>query len=126
MDCLECGEKDFATCFMEPIKTELLDASLCHGCWFWAEYYREDRTSKRACVVDGTHYHISPSKHDNTQWNGCGGAWFYVQFGDGRLLKSNNVWVQGGIPEHWRSRHEDNAKFLTKESFELAATEEEG
>ncbi len=118
MDCLECGEKDFSTNYIEPVKTELTNAGICHTCMHWAQLYAGGNTPSRYCVVDGTHYHVTKERHGDLWWNGFGGSWFYVKFDDGRLLKSNNVWCQGRIDEHWRSRHQDNARLLSKEEFE--------
>ena len=49
---------------------------------------------------------------------GFGGHEFYIRKFDGTLIKSNNVWHQGKIPEHFRKDLPDTADFLTLMDFQ--------
>lgn len=60
--------------------------------------------------VGGKHYQIAPEKQSGMR--GFGGAKFLIRFFDGRSVETTNLWSQGTIPEHFRSRLPDNAEFL--------------
>lgn len=64
----------------------------------------------RAVRVDGQHYTIHPDK--NAGFIGYGGQGFTILFDDGEVVRTNNMWSQGEIPELWRTRLPDNASFI--------------
>lgn len=43
----------------------------------------------------------------------------YAQKTDGTVLVSNDVWYQGEVPEAFKHIIPDNAKFITKEQYEI-------
>lgn len=54
--------------------------------------------------VIGSHYYIVYPfvKRPNNVIKGSEGKEFYIRRFDGTLIKSNNIWHQGEIPEHFR------------------------
>lgn len=65
---------------------------------------------KDAVVIDGSCYHILPDDKPDCGFLGYGGAEFKIQFNDGRVVVTHNLWNNGEIPE---DRHiQNNAKFL--------------
>ena len=101
-------------CGKPYIKTLVPDAYLgnnCFDCSFWLRKidYSEDWASRRA-IIDGWHYIAYPETNDF--FKGCGGRRFVIQFSDGHVLETTNLWCQGPIDERFRSRLPDNAVFL--------------
>jgi len=82
----------------------------CHSCHFWlrkVELSEEDRV--RQVIVDNIHYMIG--KQNTSGFKGFGGREFIIQFFDGRIVETSNLWHQGEIPERFRSMLPDNAVF---------------
>lgn len=85
---------------------------LCSTCAFWDDAYRDYLDGKRV-VVNANSYTIA--REDATGLRGHSGARFRIQYPDGRMIESTNVWHQGQIPIHWRDRMPDTAVFLPEE-----------
>ena len=65
---------------------------------------------KDAVVIDGNCYHILPDDKPQCGFLGYGGSEFKIQFNDGRVVVTHNLWHNGEIS---KDRHiQDNAKFL--------------
>jgi len=86
---------------------------LCFKCWFWIGHIREVYSSM-SVRVGGQHYRLSnPVMADPERAGlGHGGAKFLIEFEDGRVVETNNLWHQGEIPERFSDRLPTNAKFL--------------
>ncbi len=74
-----------------------------------------ERGEPRAVRIDGCHYWIgeeSPSTPNNQR--GYYGKKFIIEFFDKKRgrIKTTNLWLNGTIPERFRDRLEDNAKFI--------------
>jgi hypothetical protein len=70
--------------------------------------------------VDGVQY-ILEGEHDHLPgFKGHGGADFYIQFEDGRLAHTTNLWLNGPIPEEHKEQLHDNAAFLEKSAYDQA------
>ena len=52
-----------------------------------------------------------------------GGQDFYIQFDDGDLIHTRNLWLNGDIPAEFRDQLPDNAKFLSAEQYREARRE---
>lgn len=88
-----------------------LRAGLCHTCTFWAEKVEwRDQKDPRAIRFRGVHYYDGgnrPAARD--RWSlGFSGAKWHIEMADGRVIETNNLWSQGGIPEDWRTELPDN------------------
>lgn len=89
-----------------PPETYFYDC--CEDCSFWLEkLYLPEQYSKKQVIVGGVHYLLS-----NSSIRGFAGATFTIQFFDGRIIETDNLWQQGKIPAHFRSVLKDNAKFI--------------
>nr|WP_319393438.1 hypothetical protein [uncultured Desulfobacter sp.] len=107
--CQCCGKT-----YIKNLNPDVYLERNCFECSFWllkTEYY-EDLTDRRV-VVDGNHYMISAVT--DTYPKGFGGRQFIIQFFDGRIIKTNNLWSQGSIPDRFREMLPDNAVFLSTE-----------
>lgn len=81
----------------------------------WAKRagFRDHPASVR---VGGGQYFVHPE--DSTfPFRGFGGAEFCIKFGDGRLVRSTNLWFSGKVPEAYRGQLPDNAEFVGKDEF---------
>lgn len=85
----------------------------CQKCSFWRQHatLANDPCSVR---VGGKHYRILAEGDGpcGPAFRGFGGARFDIEFLDGRRVTTRNLWHQGTIPEHFRGRLPDNAKFI--------------
>ena len=91
----------------------------CFACAFWFEKLELWRNDRNWLIVDSQSYHVNPTLSKPTVFQGFGGRWFYFKKNDGTLIKSNNVWGQGKIPNHFKEMIPDNAIMITKEEYDL-------
>jgi len=107
-DCRMCGNTNETHTHLG----RLVEGKLCFNCDFWDQYAK--RVDDPRCVrVNGTHYVIAADEPDG-MFRGFGGQGFTVQFFDGRTVATSNLWHQGTIPELFRDRLPDNAKFMAQ------------
>jgi hypothetical protein len=110
-NCSECGVETFSTNWREPLKTNLITNHVCFDCQFWMDklLIKDELGTVRA---EGQHYQFDVNQPvSDSPWRGFGGRDFDIHFHDGRVVKTNNLWSQGVIPERWRIRLPDNAAF---------------
>lgn len=79
---------------------------LCFTCAFW------EIRAEQGCetVIDGCTY--TPGTRTTGEWRGMGGRKFDIEYFDGRTITTVDLWVGGVIPERWRGRMPDTAKFI--------------
>jgi len=107
VNCKECGEKDEAS-FGKSINTLMILRSLCFTCLYW--YLRISEKDQPTSVrIKGRHYTICAENAPKPR--GFGGNLMVIQFFDGHIIESHNLWSQGEIPERFRMQLPDNAKF---------------
>lgn len=115
--CVECGDPQVwgwnADC-----EAAMRAQQVCLTCLSWRGRLADDAKHPEAVViVKGHHFTISPDKPKGYQgFIGHGGAEFVIKFHDGREVVSHNLWAQGGVPEHFKTRFPDNAVFVEKRS----------
>ena len=84
-----------------PNHTLKPDNNACSDCQFWFDLWQE-RDNSNIVRVGDKHYAISTQKSSNKRFNGFGGQVFKIQFSDGRVVETDNLWHQGTIPEVWQ------------------------
>ena len=86
----------------------------CNWCNFWLEKLSPQYDVQRCAVINGKHYTIAPEYGTSpySDFRGCAGRQFTIRFHDGRTVTTTNLWSQGEIPQHFRSRFPDNAQFI--------------
>jgi len=108
--CKECGKHETGN-WCDACAQSLIDNKLCFNCNFWMLYVNMKDNPKIARIA-GTHYFVEPDIQKNFEgFRGFGGRAFHIKFDDGRELITHNLWCQGEIPLHFRTRLRDNAKF---------------
>ena len=110
--CKRCG-RIVNTNYIESIKEELVERNICFDCYFWEEKLLI-KDNPEVARINGSHYIIAPD-NPNSYFKGFGGAKFIIQFNDGRLVTTHNLWWQGTIPKHFKKLLPDNAIFITEE-----------
>jgi hypothetical protein len=131
--CKECG---FRIDSNYGGKEKMLERQLCFTCNYWLEAlarYEPHRDNsavdkvlqffrvpsfhdKNMVVAGGAVYHIGrESTHRDDR--GFGGRKFVIEFLDGRIITSTNLWGGGEIPKRWLNRFPDNAKFVNGEHW---------
>lgn len=108
--CKECG-KDISLYFIPEVVKTLQEYCLCHTCNFWREK-EEIKNEARVVRIDGVHFSLGDEVNAPAFCKGHGGRKFVIQFNDGRVVTSTNLWCQGNIPESWRERLPNNATWV--------------
>ncbi|MDU1634435.1 MAG: hypothetical protein E6834_17900, partial [Bacteroides ovatus] len=82
------------------------------NCAFWMDKIAHPDIGNE---VIGSHYYIVYPfvKRPNNVIKGSEGKEFYIRRFDGTLIKSNNIWHQGEIPEYFRKQLPNTANFLS-------------
>lgn len=108
--CKECGKREDGN-WADSEAKKLERHQLCFNCNFWREkVWIKDRLG--IARIDGSHYTIGKEEKSHpSEFRGFGGSKFVIVFNDGRRVKTTNLWHQGSIPEHFKERLPDNAKF---------------
>jgi hypothetical protein len=123
--CHECGRHDRAA-YIEPTATQMIELRLCFNCLFWTEKialaFGPD--AHRIARIEGKHYSVG-AKHPRGYrgFLGFGGSHFVIEWDDGRREETRNLWSQGPIPDRFRSRLPDNARFVTSTATTPTPTE---
>ncbi len=119
--CSECGQRDLL-CWMDSKRDLLLSRKLCFDCshWFdWVQFIANE--SHKRVVIDGRCYTVEPDRGSANA--GFGGSRFDIEWPDGRRVTTRNLWHAGAVPDHWRARLPDTARFVTDDPlvFEVPA-----
>jgi len=104
--CSQCGNKENLA-YIDPVRGNLIDKMLCFSCNFWSEYV-SNRNYPNSVRVNGNHYWILSETIQKGAFRGHSGIKFRIDFFDGRIVYTTNLWHQGVIPERFRDVLEDN------------------
>jgi len=108
--CRHCGALEAAT-FNEVIKTRLIENQSCFHCDHWEQTAKEQ--NPRRLIIGGELYGDAGDqpKAKRKDFLGHAGQQFTIEK-DGKIWTTNNLWSGGTIPEEFRDRLPDNAKFV--------------
>jgi hypothetical protein len=98
-----------------PLPQVMKKEQLCFACAFWKNLI--DNPVPYRQIINGTHWTFNPWSDKPMMFAGHGGRAFYIMLNDGNVLRSNNAWFQGEIPEHFRSQLPDTAKFISRTAY---------
>lgn len=105
--CAMCGEMASPDNTMPgPYQDRMVRDDLCFACALWS--IRADEGCPT--VIDGCMY--TPGGRTSGPMRGCAGRRFDIEYFDGRQITSFDLWVGGEIPQHFRERIPDTARFL--------------
>ena len=111
--CAECGMLEQSTGWANG--TRLVARSLCFSCDLWVDRVAE-RGSPGKVIVDGRWYGYDPTcpmRGGRPEHRGFGGRRFAILLADGTTVVTDNLWTGGEIPERFRDRLPDDARFVT-------------
>jgi len=118
-NCELCGQQDCLDNYLDncdylPIMAK---RHVCFHCAFWI--HKIENPPPNRMIIGGCHYTVHPfMKRPNNVIKGFSGREFYIRKMNGQLIKSNNVWCQGNIPEQFRPQLPDDAHFLSLMTFQ--------
>lgn len=114
MGCKSCGNPFASKGWCKPIPQELIGRHLCFHCNHYIHTIIPKRDSPGTCIVGHVFYSFDHTRPvvPHTPWLGHAGRTFGIQFNDGRLVTTNNLWCGGDIPEIFREALPDNARFI--------------
>jgi len=110
--CKVCGATEKTAEWRESCARELRKHRMCFSCNHWRNQMKWDKERGRYgyAIIDGSHYVLKP--HAEGYPSGLCGATNLIKFNDGHEVACDNLWFQGEIPDCWKDRMPDNAKFV--------------
>jgi hypothetical protein len=104
--CAICGAKNYHTSYMGSEGKRMEADGICFSCAFWS-----DRAEKGCpTVIDGWVY--TPGTRTTGEFRGMAGRRFDIEYFDGRKVTTFDLWSGGEIPERFRDRIPDTARFV--------------
>lgn len=116
--CRLCGHIALENQFGKQVMQEMIDKELCSGCYFAMKLIEHiPPEGARKIVVGQEHYIMYPWESGEGAFRGSSGQPYFARFDDGSIMKSNNVWMQGEIPENMLDKFTWRGKFITEEEY---------
>ena len=82
---------------------------------YWLNYLKD--VDGRRAVIDGTHYVVSPD--DPRGFQDMAEREFIIEFFNGDVVTTHNLWYQGVVPPKHRGVYPDNAKFVKGKKIDM-------
>lgn len=76
---------------------------------FYEFLLEKHKISDNWAVIDGVHYTIGDGKSFP---KGFSGQHFTIEYFDGRIVETDDLWLNGTIDPEWKDQFPNNAKFL--------------
>lgn len=108
--CPGCGSLDSGTFYSGAESKRMRETGECFTCAFW----ELKALAGEPLVIDGRVYGVGPEPVPGARQGflGMGGRRFDVEMFDGRKFTTHNLWSGGEIPERFRDRLPNTARFL--------------
>jgi len=117
--CSICGTTDDMNGYDEQctLLKDMREHRVCHQCAYWLDIINNPPINME--VIGGYVYIANPFVHRPFQTiKGCFGKEFYIRKLDKIILRVNNLWNLGKIPERFRERLPDTANFLSLMTYQ--------
>lgn len=113
--CGMCGKEERLH-WSADVEAQLRERKLCFGCNFW------ENQARKGCdtVIDGFTY--GPGNRTSGSFRGMAGRRFDIEYFDGRKVTTYDLWGGGEIPEAFRDRLPDTARFRGAERAKVGET----
>lgn len=110
--CKICEASDFHGNYASDIGERMKRDGICFTCAFW------EMRAEAGCptVIDNCVYSPGNNTNENSRadFRGCAGRRFDIEYlDDGQKITTFDLWVGGVVPERWRERIPNTAKFLS-------------
>lgn len=125
--CPICGRIDDPEEYIfSPIRKIMEEKKCCFHCAFWyntSECDQDVGNPSIPVVVNHSHWSYTSLEPVFISKTGCG-SWrpiptmHYILFEDGRVVKTNQLWHQGTVPEYFYDLIQNNAVFIEQAEFE--------
>lgn len=112
MKCVICGKEIEKSLY----SNDTLCSDECFSKHYWLE--RVNRQDVKTQVVVNHNVYQIEDENSSSSFRGFYGAPFYIEFFDGRKVRTTNLWANGEIPDEFKDQLPDNAKFITKDEYE--------
>lgn len=99
MICPVCGK------YTTPMYMNGECSDECFTRGFWQETLNDT-----AIIINGKCYHVGDEDDTSSYFRGFGGARYKIQFNNGKIIETTNLWLNGIIPDEFKVP--DNAKFI--------------
>lgn len=109
--------------FIESRLTEIMrEKSCCFSCAVWFRRIKETPSTiadgNVSVIVNHEAYIVHPFMEGGLKgFVGHSGFIFRFQMNDGTVIRSNNVWTQGNVPEIFWEDIPNNARRITEEEY---------
>jgi len=116
--CKLCGKKEYIDDYVDHTITSVMKKEqICYQCAFWKD--KIEHPNPNRIIVGHSYYIANPYvKRPMNRTKGMDGREFYIRMFDGTLIKTNNLWCQGKIPEHFQQNFPNTANFLSLMTFQ--------
>ena len=109
--CVICGK--------EVEKSLYSNAVLCSRECFSKNYWNEVVSDPNTIVVEGCCYCDQGYDTEDCGFRGFDGAMFYYRnLKTGKVTKTNNLWLNGGLPDYLKDSIKDTHEFISKEVYD--------
>lgn len=98
-----------------PLPQVMKSEQLCFSCAYWKNKINNPAPNHQ--IINGKYWIFEPWSDKPLLFAGHGGKTFYIILNDGGVLRSNNIWCQGEIPQRFREALPDTAKFITRTAY---------
>lgn len=104
--CAICGEENFTTSYFPCKQKTMIDRlGICFTCAHW------EVAAQEGCPTVINHMVYTPGTRTTGEFRGMGGRRFDIEYFDGRKITTVDLWCGGEIPERWRDRIPNTARF---------------
>ena len=100
------------------IRTIMEEKGWCFSCSAWQELYNNKKDDPRWLRIEGESWVAGPVAsgfNRNMNFVGCGGREMTAIKNDGTVIRSNNWWHQGNVPECFKELMPDNARWSKRD-----------
>lgn len=107
--CSKCWKEESIVNLVKTTKDELKNRKFCFECNYWYNLFlRKD--DKDVIRLEGIHRSLGEDKPTTPdRFKGSCGSKYVVEFMDGRIVTTTDLWYQGKIPDVWKAELPDNA-----------------
>ncbi|WP_299076292.1 hypothetical protein [uncultured Paraglaciecola sp.] len=111
--CSHCGKRDYPINYGGSSKALMDKYDACFNCGFWFGVVEEKSSH---VIVDGVARFACPYvENADKRMLGHGGDVWTFKMHDGEVIKSNNVWHRGDVPDNFKDLLPDNAVIVKEQ-----------
>jgi len=115
MNCKICNQV-IGFHYFKNVNEKLRREQLCFNCNYWNEKVAI-KDNPNVVRVDGVQYVIGTGNEPISSFRGFGGRKFEIEFFDGWVVETTDLWCNGTIPFYFKNLLPDNAKFIKQKKF---------